>query len=106
MFLDVPEIVRATRLIEATHGTKADWGRIHLWLVERYLRTGRKGAAAGQLLMAAAKGQLAGAASSLVRILRRRLGYAPERDFGNTFPGDAWSAMVAAWLRDCEDCLQ
>ena len=36
--LDIAEIVRGTKLIEALHQTTADWGRLHRWLAESCLR--------------------------------------------------------------------
>ena len=106
MFLDVGEIVRSTKLIEASHGTRADWGRLHLWFAERYLRAGRRGEAVGQLVKAAAKGQLTGAVFTFGDMLRRRFGLVTTPDIHSTFAEDPWSATAAAWLREFPDCLR
>ena len=87
MFLDVAEIVRATKLIEASHGTSADWARHHLWFAERYMRNGRWSPAIGELVKAAAKGQLAAAVHALNAMLRRRFGHIPSRDIHSTVRG-------------------
>ena len=43
--LDIEEVILGTRLIEAPHHTRADWGLLHCWLAE-CLRSGdRVGAA-------------------------------------------------------------
>lgn len=105
MFLDVGAIVRATRLTEAIHNTQADWGRLHRWLAERYLRSGRRRAALGQLARAAVRGQLRGVVSDVAAILRRRSGYAKKADRRTPFAGDPWAAAAAAWLREFEGCM-
>jgi glycosyltransferase involved in cell wall biosynthesis len=107
MSLDIAEIVRATNLIEKLHNTEADWGRLHRWLAERYLRSGQRGAALGQLARAAVRGQLCGAASDLGAILRRRLARRVPKPEGPTASApDAWTAAAAAWLREFEACSE
>jgi glycosyltransferase involved in cell wall biosynthesis len=99
MSLDTEEIVRATRLIEALHDTTADWGRVHRWLAERYLRSGNRRAAVVQFARAAARGQLPGVISDLRAIIGRRLG---ERPGDNTPEAgeNAWTAAAVEWLRE------
>jgi glycosyltransferase involved in cell wall biosynthesis len=101
MFLDVSEIMRATRLIEDLHHTHVDWGRVHRWLAERYLRKGQRRAALAQFAKAATKGELAGVAEDLSGLLRRRLrrlaAVSPHRPAAVT---DPWAAEATAWL--CE----
>jgi glycosyltransferase involved in cell wall biosynthesis len=107
MSLDIAEIVRATKLIEAMHNTQADWGRLHRWLAERYLRSGQRGAALGELAKAATRGQLRGVTSDLTAILRRRLGHTVSKRAGDAASAaDAWTAMATAWLREFEGCIQ
>jgi len=107
MSLDIEEIVRATKLIEAMHNTQADWGRLHRWLAERYLRSGQRGAALGELAKAATRGQLRGVTSDLTAILRRRLGHTVSKRAGDAASAaDAWTAMATAWLREFEGCVQ
>ena len=106
MFLDVAEIVRAVRLTEAIHNTTADWGRLHRWLAQRYLRNGQRSAALGQFARAAVKGQLPGVLADLTAILRRRLGYARKTDRGAPFVRDPWAASAAAWLSEFEGDIQ
>ena len=107
MSLDIAEIVRATKLIEAMHNTQADWGRLHRWLAERYLRSGQRGAALGELAKAATRGQLRGVTSDLTAILRRRLGHTVSKRAGDAASAaDAWTAMATAWLREFEGCVQ
>ena len=101
MFLNVSEIMRATRLIEDLHHTHVDWGKVHRWVAERYLRNGRRGAALAQFAKAAVKGEFRGVAEDLSRLLRRRLrrraAVSPHR---TTAMNDPWAAEATAWL--CE----
>jgi glycosyltransferase involved in cell wall biosynthesis len=101
MFLNVSEIVRATRLIEDLHDTRVDWGKVHRWVAERYLRNGQKGAALAQFAKAAMKGEFGGVAADLSRLLHRRLrrhaALAPHRTAAMS---DPWVAEATAWL--CE----
>ena len=105
MSLDVAEIVRATKLIEVLHNTRADWGRVHRWLAERQLRSGRRLAALAHLVQAAAMGQAGGVASDCGAALRRRVVGRFQKPLGNTVQsGDAWAAAAAAWLRELDAC--
>ena len=101
MSLDVAEIVRATRFIEDLHHTHVDWGRIHRWLAERYLRKGQRRAALAQFAKAAVKGEFGGVAEDLSRLLRHRLrrhaAVSPHRTAAMSEP---WAAEATAWL--CE----
>jgi glycosyltransferase involved in cell wall biosynthesis len=100
--LDIAEIVRGTKLIEALHQTRADWGRLHRWLAESYLRRGQRLAAVGQFMRAAFRGQAVEVAADLSNVVRRRVG----RRFAWPPPGsrsnDAWVATAAEWLREFE----
>jgi glycosyltransferase involved in cell wall biosynthesis len=100
MFLDVTEIVRATKLLESVHQTEVDWGRMHRWLAERHLRAGQRTAALGEWAKASVHGQLYGAASDLGGILRRRLGRGATKRTNRTAAPDAWTAAAVAWLRE------
>jgi glycosyltransferase involved in cell wall biosynthesis len=99
MSLDVGGIVDATKLIETLHDTAADWGRVHRWLAESYLRRGQRAAAVGQFLRAAVHGQPHGVIADIGDILRRRLTRRRDRDSDPTFARDPWIAAAAEWLR-------
>jgi glycosyltransferase involved in cell wall biosynthesis len=97
--LDIAEIVRGTRLIEALHHTTADWGRLHLWLAESYLRKGQRTAALGQFARAAARGDATKALSDLATLARRRLTRLVTARQEDTAPADdRWIAAAAEWL--------
>jgi glycosyltransferase involved in cell wall biosynthesis len=100
--LDIAEVVRGTRLIEQLHGTTADWGRMHRWFAESYLRTGQRRAALGQLALAAVHGQAGNVARDLAAIARRRL----TRRSPAARPAEAsdpgWTAEAAGWLDELE----
>ena len=98
--LDITEIVRGTKLIERLHHTTADWGYIHRWLAESYLRRGQRSAALAQFLRAAMRGQLHGVVADIGDILRRRLTRRPARQSDPTFVCDPWIAIAAEWLRE------
>jgi glycosyltransferase involved in cell wall biosynthesis len=98
--LDIAEIVRGTKLIERLHRTTADWGHIHRWLAESYLRRGRRFAALGQLLRAAMGGQLQGVAEDIADIVRRRLTRGRGLPPDPTFTRDPWTAVAAEWLHE------
>ena len=103
--LDIAEIVRGTKLIEALHHTTADWGRLHRWLAESCLRSGQRRDALAQFAMAAVRGQLRGVASDLHGILRRRVARRVRRiGIESTFSGDPWIATAVAWLQLVEGC--
>jgi glycosyltransferase involved in cell wall biosynthesis len=98
--LDIGEIVRGTKLIERLHHTTADWGHIHRWLAESYLRRGQRSAALGQFLRAAIRGQLHGVIADIGDILRRRLTRRPARQPDPTSARDPWIAVATEWLHD------
>jgi glycosyltransferase involved in cell wall biosynthesis len=103
--LNIVEIVRGARLIEQMHGTTVDWGRIHRWLAESYLRVGRRKHALGQFARAAVRGQARGVASDLAAILRRRASRWTGGDRTEArFAGTAWIADAAIWLHDLDGC--
>jgi glycosyltransferase involved in cell wall biosynthesis len=103
--LDIGEIVRGTKLIEALHHTVADWGRLHRWLAESCLRRRQRKSALGHFIRAAVRGQARGVASDLGAILWRRVVQRILRFEGErTVSGDAWIAAAAAWLLEFEGC--
>ena len=51
--LNVTAVVRAAELLQQLHDIQVDWGRLHRWLADRYLRGGQHRAALGQLVRAA-----------------------------------------------------
>ena len=102
MFLNVTEMWRATKLIEALHNTQADWGKHHRWFAQVYLRGGDRGAALGQFARAAVHGQLRGVISDLSAILQQRLRRNQQREVAD----NPWRAEAEAWLREFDDCIQ
>jgi glycosyltransferase involved in cell wall biosynthesis len=94
--LDIAEIVNGTKLIERLHRTTADWGHLHRWLAESYLRRGQRFAALGQLLRAAMRGQLRGVVADFGDVVRRRLTHRSHAE--PPFAGDPWIADAAEWL--------
>jgi len=101
MFLNVSEIMRATRLIEDLHHIHVDWGKVHRWVAERYLRNGQRGAALGQFAKAAMNGEFGGVAEDLSTLLRRRLRrHAAVSPHRTAAMNDPWAAEATAWL--CE----
>jgi glycosyltransferase involved in cell wall biosynthesis len=105
--LDVAEIVRGTRLIERVHNTTADWGNLHRYMAESYLRKGQRGAAVRQFVAAAMRGHLRETASDIRIILRRKMrrltgtpGVSAEAE-GE--PADPWLSEAAAWLSHLQE---
>jgi glycosyltransferase involved in cell wall biosynthesis len=96
--LDIAEIVSGTRLIERLHHTTADWGHIHRWLAESYLRRGQRSAALGQLLRAAVRGQLHSVIADIGDVVRRRLTRRQGRRSDPAVADDRWIADAAEWL--------
>jgi glycosyltransferase involved in cell wall biosynthesis len=101
MFLDVSEIIRAAELIETLHHTRIDWGRLHRWLAERYLRAGQRRAALGQFARAAIRGQWANVAADVSGIVRSRL-RGSEPTASASVEHDAWAAAARAWLQELD----
>ena len=104
--LDITEIIRGTRLIEALHHTRADWGRLHHWMAQSSLRAGQRRAAFVQYAKAAARGELSGVAMDLSAIIQRRLAIPlrrPERP--KPRPKDVWISQAETWLREFESCV-
>ena len=101
--LDVAEIVRGTKLIETLHQTRADWGRLHRWFAESYLRRGQRLAAVGEFTRAAVRGQALTVATDVGDILRRRIHRRFARPLTETSRSDdPWIATAAEWLREFE----
>ena len=97
--LDVAEIVRGAKLIESLHNTRVDWGLLHRWMAESYLRKGQRNAAIRQFLVAAVRGGLTGVVSDLGALLRRRVARRVRSvDAERAVSDDAWSADAARWL--------
>ncbi len=97
--LDVVEVVRGAKLIEVLHNTTVDWGLLHRWMAELYLRKGQRRTALGQFLAAAVRGQPSGVASDVAAILRRRVARRLRSLDAESAPsGDAWIAEAARWL--------
>jgi glycosyltransferase involved in cell wall biosynthesis len=100
--LNVSEIVRGTRLIEELHHTSADWGKLHRWIAESYLRAGDRRAALGQLARAALSHEAIGVAHDIAASVHRRV----TRTWNGRQPADsytsAWTQQAAAWLRELQ----
>jgi hypothetical protein len=71
--LDVAQVLAGAALIERTHGTRADYGLLHRWFAESYLRMGHRSDALRHLGLAALKGQARNVTGDLVAIGRRRV---------------------------------
>jgi glycosyltransferase involved in cell wall biosynthesis len=98
--LDVAEIVRGARLIEAMHQTTVDWGRLHRWMAESCLRRGQRGAAIAEFARAIACGNIRAVLGDLARMCRRRL---PRREVSEppvATHRDPWISSAAAWLNE------
>jgi hypothetical protein len=102
--LNVAEVVRGAQLIEQLHATTVDWGRVHRWFAESYLRVGCRQQALRQFAMAAVRGQAQGVVSDLTEILRRRVGRWIG-DYSRQAPasGAAWLDEASVWLRELDD---
>jgi GT2 family glycosyltransferase len=102
--LNVVEVVRGAQLIEQLHATTIDWGRVHRWFAESYLRAGCRQQALRQFAMAAVRGQAQGVVSDLTAILRRRVGRWIG-DYSGQAPasGAAWLDEASVWLRELDD---
>lgn len=99
--LDVAEILRGTRLIETLHHTKADWGRLHRWIAESYLRMGQHRHAAEHYASAAFRGEAFNVLSDISALAGRRLRRFCARQEAGRPPG-AWTRTAANWLRELE----
>jgi glycosyltransferase involved in cell wall biosynthesis len=100
--LDVDGIVRAARTIEELHATTLDWGRIHRWLAESYLRNDRHLRALGQFARAAVRGQAAGVASDLLDVVRRRAARISGEGSAMMTSDRGWAAGALPWLRELQ----
>ena len=96
---DIVEIVRGAKLIESIHGSKADWGQLHLWMAESCQRNRQHRAALAQYLRAAAYGQWRPVVAEFKAIARRRLLPASRAGDQRAVPEDSWRAEASTWLR-------
>ena len=104
--LNIAEIIRGARLIEAKHHAAVDWGRLHRWLGQSCLRSGQRVAALHHFASAAVRGDAFPAASDLAAFVRhgvaRRLGWPAG---GGLRSVDPWIESADKWLRVFqEDC--
>jgi glycosyltransferase involved in cell wall biosynthesis len=103
MSLDVDAMIEELATIEELHQIRIDWGRLHRWLAESFLRMDADGRALGQFARAALHGQARGVASDLAAILRRRVarllgGRADKYLRRETSVDAAWLAEASTWL--------
>lgn len=106
MSLDAEKIRRNAQLIERLHNTTADWGRLHRWFAESYLRMGSHTEALGHFAKAAARGQALGVASDLAAIIRRRFLRPSDRIESARLVSDRpWMGGAAAWLCALDECV-
>jgi GT2 family glycosyltransferase len=99
--LDVAELTRGTKLIESLHQTRADWGRLHLWMAQSCLRSGRRGAAVAQFAKAALHGEGAGVVRHIRADLRARLAARfPTLRIDDTLVDDPWRVAACQWLQE------
>jgi glycosyltransferase involved in cell wall biosynthesis len=103
--LDIDEIVRGTQLIERLHHTTADWGRLHRWMAQSSLRSGRRRAALVHFAKAAAHGEVAGVASDLLGVARAWLPGALSASAAPPVEVVAWHREASSWLREFERLL-
>jgi hypothetical protein len=103
--LDIDEIIRGTKLIEALHNTTADWGRMHRWMAQSSLRNGQRRTALLHLAKAVAHGEIAAVAVDLVRIADAEVPFRSRRaSQPSTETGD-WQNEAVRWLREFERSL-
>jgi glycosyltransferase involved in cell wall biosynthesis len=100
--LDIAEIVRGVRLIEQLHDTTADWGRLHRWMAELFLRTGQRRAALGQFARAALDGQAENVVRDLIAIARRRTNRRSSARRPSASSDLTWIDEAAGWLAELE----
>jgi hypothetical protein len=103
MSLDVDAMIEAVATIEELHQIRIDWGLLHRWLAESFLRMDADGRALGQFARAALHGQARGVASDLAAILGRRVarllgGRADKYLRRETSLDAAWLAEASTWL--------
>jgi glycosyltransferase involved in cell wall biosynthesis len=97
--LDTSEIVRGVKLVEALHGAKADWGRLHRWMAHCDLRSGRRGAALVLFARAVLGGQARAVGSDFAAIVRGfRSGQSNGKEPAANPSVNAWMADAAVWL--------
>jgi len=97
--LNIAEIKRGARLIEELHHTRADWGRLHRWLAECYLRKGQRAAALGEFARAALHNESANVTRDLAIIASRRISSRLSERFRRDHRDAAWIDQAEAWLR-------
>jgi hypothetical protein len=95
--LDVGEILDGIRRIEEVHQVRVDRGRIHRWLAESCLRTGRRGEAFRHWLLAVEHGEIAGVAADLRELVARRL-FGSTRGTRPRSARPGWDDEARKWL--------
>jgi glycosyltransferase involved in cell wall biosynthesis len=98
--LDVEEVVRGTKLIEALHHTKADWGRLHRWMAHSSLRNGQRRAALVHFAKAGARGEIAGVMSDLLGMAAARAPFLLPSASEPSAETRDWQSEALHWL--CE----
>jgi glycosyltransferase involved in cell wall biosynthesis len=99
--LDISEVVRGTKLLEATHETRVDWGKLHRWMAHSSLRAGKPRTALGQFVRAALHGQSVAVASDLGAILRERIAARfPQAARRDKPSDDPWRVAASQWIAD------
>jgi glycosyltransferase involved in cell wall biosynthesis len=101
--LEVAEIVRGTRRIEALHRTTADWGRLHRWMAHCCLRTGQRRDALRHFARAAVRGQMGAVVSDLYAVAKERFG--ADRERAPAHEADPWIVPAAEWLQAFRESL-
>jgi hypothetical protein len=99
--LEIAEIFRGTKMIEAVHETRVDWGRVHRWMAHSCLRAGRRRAALSQFVRAALHGHSVAVASDLTAILRERIAARfPRAARDHTHSDDPWRVATTLWIEE------
>lgn len=99
--LDISEVIRGTKLLEATHDTRVDWGKLHRWMTHSCLHGGRPRPALGQFVKAALHGQSVAVASDPSAILRERIAARfPEAAPRDRHSDDPWRVAASRWIAE------
>jgi GT2 family glycosyltransferase len=99
--LDISEVIRGTKLLEAIHETRVDWGKLHRWMAHSCLRAGRPRAALGQFVRAALHGQSVAVASDVGAILRERIAARfPQAAPRDKPSDDPWRVAASQWIAE------
>lgn len=96
---DTGLILREADLLDGRYGAPLDYGKLHHYLAWVYLRSGRRRPAVSHLARAAARGQVARVARTLMMLGGRRVArWVPALEPREKAPHRAWRAEAETWL--------